>query len=274
MDVDAADVDSVRRFIEKWGMPFHPCRNDAQKTRKGSRASDAIKLTERLINEYHKMNVEELPDGSIRKTHRVDSPSMCISFEEAALTITELKTIAESIQRYLLAGLPKPEPKPDPESEPEPKPEPEHESEPEPEPPDLSLISLASCHRLLPVIQGHYQNVTLARVERNLLTDTTIGDRCLANRGLLTSAICNQALDTLGLEQPWRKCEANTSNIKCNTVFKQKNSLRLTKDERFADSRYSKYCSDRCYERQSKSNKSESAKNRVDHGTTRKGNQS
>jgi hypothetical protein len=243
MDVDPTDADSIHKFIEKWGLPFHPSRENEGSAEVEALA--AIDRTERLISEYYREDVERLPDGSIRKVSRIDSPAMCISLAEAALTIATLKDAAQDIQEYLIAGL----------------------SNNECTPPDISIISLASCHQLLPVMKGCYQGVSLAHVERNLNAKVIIGRRRLVDRGLLTSAICNQTLDMLSLAQPWRKCEARG----CDTVFKQKNSLRLTKDGRFADSRYSKYCSDRCYERQSKYNKSHAAKNRIDHGITGKG---
>lgn len=77
----------------------------------------------------------------------------------------------------------------------------------------------------------------------------------LAEYGLLTSAICNQIIDTIAEETPWRACACEG----CEVVFKRKQSGVL--------SPYSEsiYCSKRCEERQKKRNQRAAAKNRIQH---------
>ena len=74
----------------------------------------------------------------------------------------------------------------------------------------------------------------------------------LYDRGLLTSAICNQVLETFSSDLPWKKC----ANEKCFKHFKRKQSGATSSNSK------TKYCSIRCEQQQKKRNQRRAAMNR------------
>lgn len=77
----------------------------------------------------------------------------------------------------------------------------------------------------------------------------------LRSRGLLVSAICNQIVDALDDPALWRTCACEG----CERLFKYKQSKSAGHDSD------SKYCCDKCMERQKKRNQRAAAKNRIKH---------
>lgn len=74
----------------------------------------------------------------------------------------------------------------------------------------------------------------------------------------LTSAVCNQMVEAMADEAPWRICACEG----CGIPFKRKQSRDSKADSR----KNSKYCSEACQQRQKKRNMRASANNRIDHG--------
>lgn len=81
--------------------------------------------------------------------------------------------------------------------------------------------------------------------------------RSLRTKGLLTSAICNQIIDSFSDEASWRRCACEG----CFRVFKRR---RPGKEGVRPDSD-SKYCCLTCKNRQAKRNQREAARNRIRH---------
>lgn len=75
----------------------------------------------------------------------------------------------------------------------------------------------------------------------------------------LTTAICNDFLETLVDRAPWRVCECEG----CGRIYKHKQTKHKSDRARRSNSHY---CSDRCYERQKKRNARKSRAPRIDHG--------
>lgn len=74
----------------------------------------------------------------------------------------------------------------------------------------------------------------------------------LYDRGLLTSAICSQILETFSSDLPWKKC----ANTNCSKVFKRKQSGAISANSKTL------YCCKKCQEQQKKRNQRNAAKNR------------
>ena len=113
---------------------------------------------------------------------------------------------------------------------------------------NLHALNAAACNRFI-----------AGKVEGSKLISTRFalgGNYSETER--LTSAICNQMIDALADETPWRLCACEG----CGVIFKKKQS----REARDGARRNSKYCSDTCQERQKKRNQSAGAKNRVNHG--------
>lgn len=77
----------------------------------------------------------------------------------------------------------------------------------------------------------------------------------LTKRGFLSSAVCNQIVNTITDEAPWRLCACEG----CNRIFKRRQSKSNNPDSD------SIYCCDKCSERQKKRNQRAAAKNRIKH---------
>lgn len=71
----------------------------------------------------------------------------------------------------------------------------------------------------------------------------------------LTCAICNQIVEAIANEKPWRLCACEG----CGVVFKSRADTDNSRGN-------AKYCSLVCQKRQDQRNKREAAKNRIDHG--------
>jgi len=71
----------------------------------------------------------------------------------------------------------------------------------------------------------------------------------------LTSAICNQIVDAMANDTPWRLCACKG----CGVVFKSRADTDNARGN-------AKYCSKTCQKKQEKRNKSASARHRIDHG--------
>lgn len=94
------------------------------------------------------------------------------------------------------------------------------------------------------------RNVHIVTETRASLTNPWESER-------LTCAICNQILDAMADEAPWRICEA------CGIPFKQKQSkVKATQKPRIQP----KCCCERCHDRNKKRNQKAAAKSRIDHG--------
>lgn len=107
-----------------------------------------------------------------------------------------------------------------------------------------SVLGAASRHPL--EIVASWEGVTpTAHLHRN----------GLSSHGLLVSAICNQIVDALDDPTPWRTCACEG----CERLFKYKQSKSAGHDSD------SKYCCDKCMERQKKRNQRAAAKNRIKH---------
>lgn len=84
------------------------------------------------------------------------------------------------------------------------------------------------------------------------------GNRNIPGGGLLVSAICNQIIECIADENPWKKCECEG----CGKWFKYQH----TNSRSRSPHRDSKYCSVKCSNRQRKRNQRLAASSRADHG--------
>ena len=114
------------------------------------------------------------------------------------------------------------------------------------------LLNAATCNALSASV------VTDSKpgVARMFVTDSKPGVYWETER--LTSAVCNQMVEAMADEAPWRICACEG----CGIPFKRKQSRDSNADSR----KNSKYCSEACQQRQKKRNMRASAKNRIDHG--------
>jgi transposase len=232
MRLDVSSNDAVLEFCDKWGLPFSPLRElsaaDSSHTDDESRrkALEAINCSERIIEESYGL-VAKTPDaqGALLTYGSTGAATgMSVSLAEARSTLEMLADVARSLQAWLQGGGSGSKP-------------------------DLSAVVLAACNPMLPLVSEHYAAMRLELVTRELTGSTaTPPPARLRERGLLTSAIANQLLDTLSDAAPWRRCMASG----CERIFKHKSSRDTSKRKR-----QSLYCSDRCYEQQKRSNKAQ-----------------
>ncbi|WP_251198052.1 hypothetical protein [Anaerotardibacter muris] len=197
MECDEGSSESVLNFIKEWGMPFSPVRTDTV----CDAGFDALrgKSSEGVIETDYLYSVEELQGSWI------------ISEKEARSTIGLLKKVVEELRDYVVEF---------------------HESTGDPSSPEKreqlmrrryrigSVLNAGSCN---PLSVGPMMNEQL-HIDADIIP--------LSCLGLLTSAICNQIIESIGnKEVPWRKCAC----VGCNAVFKyQQSSARKP----YADSYY------------------------------------
>ena len=226
MEVDTASEPSVFTFVSAWGLPFAPSRNPATTHvtdgdyKLDQLFEDSCEETDELAIDVHQIREEETRErGEIAGNEfpSEDYGDRVVSRTEAALTIKALQDGVLSIREHLRSGTDA----------------------------DLTAINRGACNPR--------RGVQVGFVPRLVFHDS---QETLGGFGLLTSAICNQILETIADGTEWRECACEG----CDVIFKRKQAGSSTP--------YSEsiYCCKQCEERQKKRNQRLAAKNRIDHG--------
>lgn len=219
MECDPNDESQLKEFIERWGVPFHPCRNLkplAAKLRTESGIAETEAHAPVFFPQPKPGQIDEglfVPDAG--------SPSLSyISKREAKSAVVLLQTFVEKFV-YGIGGWYRGRD-------------------------GLEIINAAAC---------------CSRVLRYLdMAGSVVLDyesEALSGRGLLTSAICNQLIDSFADDAEWKECGCDG----CGRVFKRKQP----QNENVKPDRDSKYCSERCKSRQVKRNQRAAARDRIMH---------
>lgn len=226
-DTDPASEESIYEFISCWGMPFSPAREqrvaDVHLLAVPENHREAMATTDELARwaseEFAAPLEEELKDLGY-----VPAQGLVISLSEAELAISTLQQCVNRIVGFVSGQI----------------------GRDDDELVELiRLVNGASCKNEQ-IGSGLYPYLPIE------------GMQGLAYYGLLTSAICNQIIETVCDEAPWRECADKT----CRRIFKRKQSSKRKKSKA---SLASIYCCDKCMERQGKENQRAAAKNRIKH---------
>ena len=225
MEVDVDSEPSVYSFVSTWGFPYSPSRNPAttpivrEDYELDRRFKKACRATNRLAGSIREIREDEARAAGelgANETSAYDYGDSVISLDEAALTIRALQEQVLAIRAHFTKGVRV----------------------------DFTLINRASCNPY------HVRQHMFLRHERSWSNY-----KSLDSYGLLTSAICNQIVETIADETQWRACACEG----CDVVFKRK---RAGSSSPYAES---VYCCKKCEERQKKRNQREAAKNRLAH---------
>ena len=246
LEYDTSSEEDLIRFISEWGMPYSPQRNSKYclvpwGTEISSISATGINETRHLELAFTKTDVgkdrlfrEKVDAGEIdidnyeselmkldEKTCR-DTRGHVISIAEASVTLFVLQQASRMLTEIAFTV---------------------NWSSDELDQ-VIGTLMAGSCNPLVlkPSVYWYYSS----------MSDLDIG---LSSRGMLTSAICNQMLEAVADEAPWRKCQCEG----CGKVFKRKQSKSNNPDSD------SIYCCDKCMERQKKRNQRAAAKNRIQH---------
>lgn len=225
MAVDPDSEPSVYEFVKEWGFPYAPSRNPAtapithEDWELENHFKEVCKETGELTWEVHEIREDAArAAGELDENESTsdDYGDSVISFAEASLTIRTLQDVVKSIWAHFREG----------------------------ERIDFTAVNRGSCHPY--VAQQHMFIRTVGGWDDN---------RSLASFGLFTSAICNQIIETIADNTPWRDCACEG----CEVIFKRKQAGSL------APYSESIYCCKRCEERQKKRNQRKAARNRMKH---------
>lgn len=210
---------ALKLFLEEWGIPYHPLRNSPYLTKE--------KMQEVGIAETDRKSDVFCPvpkPGQINKD-QVFAPEKTspflqyVSKKEAASALLYLQFfIAKAV--YGVGGFA------------------DHAA--------FETINHAACNPLMLRRKGD---------DFTVYQDTY--GRSLHAKGLLTSAICNQIVESFADDAEWRQCGCEG----CCRIFKRKQPDK----EGTRPDRDSKYCSTICKNRQTKRNQRAAAKNRIQH---------
>lgn len=225
MDVDSNNDESVLRFVQEFGFPYSPLRNEPKWPVYAGISRDVINEHRKAVEatnklEYFLTKAEDARRDDGSSTIGSLFSGMVISKREAAFTIRLMQSVSEFIQTSVIAG----------------------ESSSEDKSGLLQVVNFGACNPLY--ASGH------SFVHR----EHSGGN--LHEYGMLTSAICNQIIETLADDAPWRMCACEG----CGKAFKRKQST-----ANGTHSNDSIYCCKLCEERQKKRNQRKAAKERIKH---------
>lgn len=258
MDVNAKDSKSVLEFCRKWGFPYSPQRFvhmevthklKNARTRKEQEQGKSFFRSILISNFAMTAKQEQL----YRFSSNVSIPeTYSISLEEAGFAIHNLQFVTSSIRKGVKEGL-----------------------NPSGFSYFLSPCSCSSYHSYptpdMVSYGAEFGAIALLTDSEDSLFSPSVTSpdspnssgalqiwlyEHLSVKGTLTSAICNQILNTMADPTEWRTCKCEG----CEVVFKHRygrGNRRVHND--------SVYCSQKCSERQKKRNQRAAAKNRIKH---------
>ncbi|MDO4537761.1 MAG: hypothetical protein Q4B54_06325 [Coriobacteriales bacterium] len=196
-DIDVDDFDAVFDFLCKWGFPYSPLRED--------------KLCAQ--------NFGGLGEENLKGMWLTDKMRMCvsvytpvISYDEVRATLLLLQETWARIERAILGDDDVEE--------------------------DLFPINAAASASLVGYTSSYADDMEAANAwastTNRLLTKESVSSQSMRYRGMLTSAIANQLLETIHDDAPWKVCK------ECGRVFKRKQADSLNPDKKAI------YCSATC----------------------------
>lgn len=218
LDVNPKNKKECIEFVEAWGIPYHPYRNSVNLPL-SLRKKLGIAATDKMQFAFTPQPKPEQIRNEIFYIEDTSPYMPYISFQELENSLLMLRTIVmQTVYGMGGFGFQK----------------------------DILILNSAACNSYELQNLGH---------ETGLFMDYE--GYGLRARGLLTSAICNQLIQSFADDAEWRVCACED----CERVFKRrrpsKPSVRPDRD--------SKYCCVTCKNRQSQRNKRAAAKNRIQH---------
>lgn len=219
MDVDSENDKEVVLFLEKWGFMFSPLRNDPKCEYAHSFLNrDAINEFACAVNKTEELHDLDVAGELLPNRRNRNDFDHVISLEEAKSSIIIMQLIVSELTQFI--G-------------------------------DENYLFrsefFVNACASNPHIACNKKNVTVVHDNGNI-----------PGGGLLVSAICNQIIECIADENPWKKCECEG----CGKWFKYQH----TNSRSRSPHRDSKYCSVKCSNRQRKRNQRLAASSRADHG--------